>query len=259
MKKNSFSSLFALTILCAQFSLSSLLLGSAFQDDQMVFQKYPGAGKWYQVMVAKYPQAHLDQIKFGISDNYESGHGIIFFPEWRLQEMQQVFGDVDSFNFTKNMFAPFAEDEWLLLHEASHVLKNDTYHGGLAITAATGLLMALTLNSAYQIGRDNIEPLTGILTVAGATVVAYASLILYGRFQEGRADNFANQHADAQALCAGKNWFARLNTLMSFENIMIPDSLNSFSQFLQDPVHPTPKSRASKIIQALMVRFGQIA
>lgn len=268
MNQHSLLSLSKVTFFCVQFSLfaqcfadaqAHLLKNNDECDLQLVADVYPGAQKWYQTMVAKYPQASLEKIQFGISDNYESGQGIIFFPEWRLRDMQQVFGSVHPLRFTEEMFVAFAQEEWLLLHEAAHVLKNDTYHGAVAITATTGLMTSMVLACACAQNYNKLKTSTGILTVACTAAVGYAALILYGRFQESRADDFANQNADAQALKAGKSWFDRLNTLMNFENISIPDFLNSFSHFLQDPIHPTPKSRALKVLQALIIRFGQIA
>lgn len=267
MNQYSLLSLSKIAIFCIQFSLfaehftdtcTSIPDGSQGNGQQFVVSKYPGAQKWYEAMVAKYPQAHLDQIQFCISDNYESCETSIYFPEYRLRDMQRVFGNLKSKDFTAEKFALFAEDEYLLLHEAQHVLKSDAYHGLLAMTSSAGSILATGLSLAYLYKNDKVSASTGILSMICTAAIAYTTLIWYARFQEYSADNFANQNADAAALRAGKNWFARLNTLMSFENMAIPDSLNSFSQFLQDPVHPTPKSRANKALQALMVRFGQI-
>lgn len=244
---------------CFSDVCTSIPGGSQEDSQQFVTSKYPGAQTWYQAMAAKYPQAHLEKIQFGISDSYESGVGIIYFPESRLKQMHAIFQGANLRNLAAEKLALFAEDEYLLLHEAQHVLKSDVYRGHLATTVTMCSVLGVALASMYRCKYKDADLVTGFATTACAAAVAYAGLIMYGRYQESRADDFANQHADAQALRAGKNWFARLNTLLSFENIMIPDCLNSFSQFLQDPVHPTPKSRANKALQSLMIRFGQIA
>ncbi|MBP6892508.1 M48 family metalloprotease [Candidatus Babeliales bacterium] len=268
MNQHSLLSLSKIALFCIQFSFfaehfadacTSISDGSREDGQQFVISKYPGAQKWYEAMTVKYPQARLDQIQFCISDAYESGDSVIFFPEYRLRDMNTVFGDVKLKKYTAKMFAPFAEDEYLLLHEAEHVLKHDVYHGYLAIKTSGVLILTVALSAACLWKNDNLNASTGILSTSCIATIACVGLIWYSRFQEYRADNFANQNVDAATLRAGKNWFARLNTLMSFENIAIPNFLNSFSQFLQDPAHPTPQSRASKALQALMVRFGQIA
>ncbi len=241
---------------------SFMLADSQACNVGLVADKYFGAQQWYETMSKKYPQAHLNKIQFGISDSYESGVGIIYFPEYRLQSMQEIFGNIDPKEFTKDMFLSFAEDEYLLLHEASHVLKNDVRNGGFAVICGVGLVATAFLRLVFNFQKNKIDQpcvQTDCAIVTGASILACTAVILYARFQEYCADSFANQNADAAALKAGKSWFDRLNTLMNFENIAIPDCLNSFSQFLQDPVHPTPKTRSNSALRSFMIRFGQIA
>ena len=95
MNQHSLLSFSKIAIFCIQFSLfaehfadtcTSIPGGSQEDGQQNVVDLYPGAQKWYQAMTVKYPQAHLNQIQFCISDTYESGDGVIFFPEYRSRQ-----------------------------------------------------------------------------------------------------------------------------------------------------------------------------
>lgn len=234
--------------------------GSDPDNDHLVVEKlYPGAQFWFNAMIKKYPQARLDKMRFCVSDAYEAGPGIIYFPEYQLKSMNQVFAGAHVSGVTDEMFAQFAEDEYLLLHEAKHVLCKDVQHADTVIKTATAATAALALVLLFAAVKDKISFTTQMSGSVFGIGVAYASLCAYARFQESRADNFANQNSDARALRAGAYWFKRLNTLMNFENISVPDVFNSISKIIQDPTHPAPENRADKALQALAVRFAKTA
>jgi hypothetical protein len=272
MKKISVFLLGFAAIFCMQFALFAefpnnlcpSIPGNDSKSDHLeVAYLYPGAQLWFDVMVKKYPQAHLDKMRFRASDDYESGPGMIYFPHDRLQEMHKVFAPsypAEIFFYpTDAMFAKFAEDEYLLLHEATHVLCKDVQHGDVAINVAMGTVIALSVLLCCKSSKNEISLSTQAAGSVLGACLAYVALCAYARFQESRADNFANQNADKQALHAGANWFKRLNTLMNFENISVPEIFNSISKVLQDPTHPAPEKRAQKALAALTARFGQTA
>lgn len=268
--KNYFRWFFAFSFifhyLPAHFELGYHVLFNKKSEDVLVSQKYLGAQRWFEYIVKKYPQAKLESTDFCISDNYQAGTNVIYFPEFRLQRMNEVFGSVDSQAFTDVMFAEFAEDEYLLLHEAKHVISDDYRKGNSLLYATAYTLAALCLTvgankcceESLLEGRRELSEKIDTYAFIGMGAVALCScpiICWYARFQERRADAFANQIADKQALQAGILWYTRLNTLMNFENITIPDCFDPVFKFIQDPYHQTPKFRQQQAMKAYFARF----
>jgi hypothetical protein len=219
----------------------------------LVSQKYPGAQKWFNYMAQKYPQAKLARVLFYVGDNYESEPGSIYFPDSCLAQMNQVFASGACSELSLDQFK---QEEYLLLHEAAHVNNWDSEKG--VVAALTVVFGVLILNAKVlskvaakkSVGLKDI--LTSTLGTAGLTCLWYA----YAQHQEKNADNFANQQADKKSLQAGATFFARVKTLMSFENINVPDWLNNAFQCFQDPAHPLPQNRYNAVQKALQNRFG---
>ena len=269
MKKYSHS-FFAVFFIFHQLAAHSELSTHDFFDkkseDVFVSQRYLGAQRWFDYIVKKYPQAKLESVDFCISDNYQAGTNVIYFPEFRLQRMNEVFGSVDFASFTDVMLAEFAEDEYLLLHEAKHVMSDDYKNGNRLLHTMGYTLAALCLTvgankcceeSLLDGHKQSLEKIYNYAFVGiGAVALCSCPIICwYARFQERRADAFANQTADQKALRAGILWYARLNTLMNFENITIPDCVDPVFKFIQDPYHQTPKFRQQQAMKAYFARF----
>lgn len=253
-------------IFCIQFNLfsepsnnicPSFSDRNSENDQRFVEFLYPGAQIWFNAMAQKYPQAHLNKIKFCVSDAYEAGLGIIYFPESRLITMNDVFNNSNALDINDDRFAQFAEDEYLLLHEAMHVLSDDAQSRHLATLFAIGSVMALNSWLCYKVVNNDMRILTQIAGSALSASFGYVVLSAYARFQESRADNFANQNADVKALRAVACWFERLSMLTQCEHTLMPEIFHSLLIIIQDPEHPSLQSRAKKALQALQIRFAQ--
>lgn len=267
MNKISFCVLFLTTILCGQIFLFSnfpndlcpSIPGFDPENDCVAINEkfHPGAHFWFQVMIKKYPQAHLDKMRFCASNTYEAGTGIVYFPEYTLKAMDEIFQVSYGVRVTQEMFDLFAEDEYLLLHEAMHVLSNDAKNYNridLGSVIGASLISCILFVKAV---RDEIKVQTLAQGTACAIISAYLTMCAYSQFQEYRADDFANQNSDEKALRAGICWFKRLDTLMSFENILTPEIVQVISKIFQDPEHPLPYYRMIKAKKALGLRFNK--
>ena len=257
----------SLNNLTAHLELDILSSTDSFIEDVFVAKDYPGAQLWFDYMITKYPQAKLESVHFCVSDNYQAGTHVIYFPEFRLKRMNQVFGSLNSKKITDAMLAEFAEDEYLLLHEAKHVMCNDFAHGNKVMDAAFYAFMSFSLTVLANQGVKALDSESNKklfekidhYALGGIAVTATLSapiICLYARFQERRADAFANQTADKRALKAGILWFSRLNTLMNFETIDIPHLIDPLFKFIQDPCHQTPKFRQQQAFKVYNLRFG---
>jgi hypothetical protein len=243
------------------FSLSSALFadGRINQDELLVQSLYPGAQFWFNTMIAKYPQARLNCVKFCVSDSYEATADAIYFPVYRLKEMNKVFVDFGVQKINLDQFEQFKEDEYLLLHEAHHVLNKDgaSFDNAVncALVAFLGLHAALLVKCCQQ--EDVYWKDVGI-SVAGGTGI-YVALCLYARYQESNADNFANQIADKNALLAGAVWFEHLDYALNIYHGGFPDCLIDICKTFDDPDHPLPKNRANRARKAYKERFELLA
>lgn len=236
-------SLRALALLC--FPLTSF----SHETTMLVQDRYPGAQVWFNQMDQKYPQANLHAVSFQVADQYASGPGVIYFPEDRLQSINQVYSANSSTTTDQ-----FKEDEYLLLHEAKHVLDKHNEKGCLALAAcATGM----TLLSGAALATAATNPVATVATLTAGNSSILASLYAYVRYQEQQADNFANQHADPKALLAGAAWFHNLHA-NNYSGNSRSDFEKTASDLYTDPGHPALSDRAINAFQALYTRTTQL-
>ncbi len=228
------------------------------KDDELdifVQDLHPGAQRWFEFMMQKYPQAHLNRVHFCVSDNYEAGYNTIYFPEHRLKDMDKVFGHVLVAQITEQMLAEFAEDEYLLLHEAHHILNRDARKQDFVLRATILAIVALNAVALGQIFNQKKISMQILVDACAGNCTLVAIFYAYAQYQERQADKFANQNASQSALLAGIDWFKRLDTLLRYENIDIPNWCNDGYRLWQDPVHPLPLSRACRAAKAHKERF----
>lgn len=268
MTKASFFSLIAMAIFCLPIiALANNKPCTASHEDHqcaeffLVKKMHPGAQAWFDHMTQKYPQAHLDKIMFCVGDNYESGPGTIYFPLDRIQRMDQVFNESSEQQIFKylqsypenEIFKEFAQDEYLLLHEAKHVSSKDYEKGIIASIAATTITATLCAFFATTSALGKIQTTTGIASSMLATATIFTTLWSYARYQESQADDFANKHADIQALLGGLGWFLQLD---ANDEIKEHSELN-IKDILHDPVHAYSKNRAARAWKALWQRIEE--
>ncbi|OGB86494.1 hypothetical protein A3J41_01215 [candidate division TM6 bacterium RIFCSPHIGHO2_12_FULL_38_8] len=146
--------------------------------------------------------------------------------------------------------------EWLMLHETGHAqypkIVPSIRYGALGLEGLT----------AYFWGIHKSKPYKNILTKVGSKflgTIAVGMLLSTNlcKAEERRADNFANKHADAQALQGGIKWLSdreKINKIIL--PIVLPGVPDCIRQFLNDPLHPSFDSRIAKCQKALKSRFG---
>lgn len=223
-------------------------------DDQKISVKsrYPQAYAWYRDLATKYPTANLSSIEFCISDHHHAGSGVIFWPEQNLKIIDLFYG---SSSITPKIQQLMLEDEYLLLHEACHVLNGHTTKGTAAIVAATTASAGLTLGLTAQMCAQAIPAVTAVAQGALGHVALAAGIFAYARAQERQADDFANQTADQASLQAGAAWHQN-----NHNELQIPETasplLQTYIEISSDKAHPAPQERLSSSLQALEKRFN---
>lgn len=237
------------TVFCLQSIFFTDLLAS---NQILVKDVYSGAQFWFNSMAKKYPQAHLDNVLFYVSDQHEAGTNAIGFPEDVLQEMHEVFDFIKPKKATQEMFEQFLEHEYWLMHEAHHVLRGDFKKGEIAFVAIRVGLACIALGLiAKSIGQGDVLVSDVVKSVAGTAGIITA-MYAYARYQERHADNFANKHADVASLRAVA---AELDVSNDLKNKEIPKICKWAISAVQDPAHPSLQSRENKIRYSLWLRF----
>lgn len=237
--------------------VSTPLLLLANNSPLLVQDRYPGAQAWFNQMSEKYPQAHLKNVKFYVSDEessgqnqYYSGPNAIYFPKESLEQLNRMFSSVQSGKTGQSIWNSFPEAEYLLLHEAAHVLNKDNEKGAIVLPAA--FLTFLAINSSLSMATlsENIKTLPSIALLTAGNVALITGLYSYVRFQEYKADQFANKQASTLALLAGFLRHLKIHTDRHGFNL---ENINSWSTKLRDafldPSHPSPIDSANQTLQ----------
>lgn len=218
----------------------------------LVKSRYPQAYTWYRDLATKYPKANLFSIDFCISDYHHSDSNAIFWPECNLKIIDQYY---DSSFIAPEIQQLMLEDEYLLLHEACHALKNHVAKGGISLAAATTASTSLAIGLATAAYTETISTVVAIAYGATGSITAAASIFAYARTQEQEADEFANQNADQLALQAGIKWHQK-----NHKELQIPDNASAIQQtyieITSDIAHPAPQERLNNAQQALNNRFN---
>lgn len=222
------------------------------QQDRLVKDQFPGAQIWFEKMAQKYPVAQLDHVLFCISDIYLSRTNTIYWPESRLQAIDRAYN-------SKNQHDPenmFKHDEYLLLHEAAHVLKNHNQKGYVALTltcAAFAALNGYIYVKAFQQDPTIFNKIKLSIEALLGNLVILTALAQYVQFQEHDADDFVNQYGDERSLQAGADWFMRLEKYM-LKDQQYAELTKKLFIIYQDPWHPSPEIRYQKVLDALTSR-----
>jgi|GEM_PF-1464231 len=224
------------------------------QESQVLVQsKYPKAYAWYCDMAQKYPDAHLAQIKFCISDHHHAGTDAIFWPEANLKIINDSYQSSNPMSDTNRQL--LLEDEYLLLHESYHVAQSHILKGKLALATATTASAAITLGSIAQVCSQAVPIVTATTQAVAGNVAIAAAVYAYARSQETQADNFANQTADKSSLQAGMKWHTN-----NHQELQLPASNSAVTQTIAeiyaDPAHPAPTTRLNSSQQVFNDRFN---
>ena len=173
--------------------------------------QYPYAAQWYDDLSIKYPAAHFDQKQFlgNCSYGWSAINNSILIDSNEAQRINSVYErKYKGNNFSRNHQKYMASNEWIILHEAGHI-EHEDWIKGLIIPRVIGF----GLESLYQMyhSKFDINPVDRSLSVkigiSGSMFLTH--LILYqihSRYLEVQADEFANQHADDNALIGARDY-----------------------------------------------------
>jgi len=217
---------------------------------------YPNAYNWYCDMIQKYPSAKLENVSFCISNNFLASTNTIFWPEEILKTIEALYPINEK---TQDMLIFFLKQEYILLHEAGHIINNDIPKRRIAalltLTTVCGSILyceAIMLKGNMFLSLKEKKSLIIALTTA---IASYPLLFIYIRSQESRADNFANQTATKECLEAGIKWHNEIECYFNNEissYYLLPKSIQFF---INDPEHPTANDRKEAAKKALRDRF----
>lgn len=156
-------------------------------------------------------------------------------------------------------FEPKA-NEWMLLHEIGHEKSSYTLP-----TVFSSLLQPKSMNlNSWIIKKarlyEDFLPQTNAQNLA---LMAIPTLFLQfvSQIQEQKADNFANEHADKDALIAAIQYFKTIDTwkkdaIKKYFPEYVANLPFDVTQYMIDPFHPSSSSRIEKIKKTLKARFN---
>ena len=247
MTRISFKAIIAFVLFPALLVLNTHAESSNAQPEQLVKDIYPGAQCWFEALSKKYPEAQLSNVSFYVSSYCHSGKQAIYWQEDRLQKINVAYSSKTNQNSLSQLFK---QDEYILLHEAGHILKN---HNTKAYVALAMAALAFAAVNGYITLRAMTNPACTFfkwsklsMTAIFANSTIFSSLFFYIQSQEKEADAFANTYADEQALLAGNDYFDLC--------IAHDQKLADFVEMLVF-THPSLKSRKQEIAKAVASRF----
>jgi len=219
------------------------------QEDYLVKNKYPHAQAWYEDLTLKYPEAHFEskaflQTMYGISARFISWCSTsnqIYFPEASLKEIDSLYRrTVAGETLTDKEKLTLCKEEFILLHEAGHIEKDDLvkrfismvgltlglnglYLLSTEMTQSNGIVNTIDFNDLNSSDSQAAIQTAGIhfLNKFNAVNRIYTiALIQIIRNQESAADKFAYSQADIDALYGGVSFFEskEMDPLFDIEN-----------------------------------------
>ena len=188
----------------------------------------------------------LNRIDFVISNHYHSAPKTIFFPKESLEALNQAYQTAS----VEELQNEFKQEEYILLHEAAHILM---HHDEKATVALYLSALALAITNGYfaiSFFTNSTASLSQTIQTAWKALLSNAMIIggviAYIRQQEKQADGFANAIADERTINGGIDVF----------NSFVQQDKHLFA-FLKPYIstHPTPEQRINSIHDSLATRF----
>lgn len=227
------------------------------QNNKIVKKQDPQ--EWHQKMIQKYPKAGLEKIKLVAGRSWAMGHFLDGTPF--------ITCPYDTYDGFKS-FTP--DDELALLHEAGHA-RNHRWTKALYKKSYQKKLM-LGLMAASFLGTDGVQKSKDLFSsfstdnkndiaekiikisllygVLSSVIYKFTPSILK-RIDETLADDFANQHGDADALKGGYYHF------MQHAHWQKMAYKNWLHRWKKDFGHPASYDRAQEIAKVLWSKHGQ--
>lgn len=220
-------------------SVTGGYLGSLFvcllldKDENTVdfSNKYPYVQQWYNVINQKYPKVQFKSYRLretlSSRSDFCAANNSIFILSEVLEKINKVYEkkvNQEKLLLEEEDFLTNAE--WPLRHESAHLKHKDPL-----FRIYFGLAACAGIESSYQFAKyKKVIPAAcskNIITKGATALTASAFMFyahgvlthIYARYQESRADAFANKLADIESLrAARKNWLADVKNDRSLIN-----------------------------------------
>lgn len=155
-----------------------------------------------------------------------------------------------------------AQCEWIIMHEAGHAQRQ--VENNLTAAAICGIPLLVF----YYWGVHKTEPYENIATkLLSKFIAALIAGIIVGsellKAEEKKADSWANEHSDKEALLGGIGALNYAKEIIKKElssdkgdSAILSEIPFCVAEWLCCPYHPSVDSRITKIKDALKTRFG---
>lgn len=204
------------------------------QEKHLVETDFPHAQAWYNAMVLKYPQAHLEKKLFLQTMRHVNKKRIswcstfnhIYFPQDSLKDIDRLYKNKTNGQIlSEEEELLLSKEEFILLHEAGHIEHGDIAQRlGFAVAAFASLemLRAASLNSMLNqthLTSKNDAKLSSNLFLLEMLALFPFMVNMLSRSHEAHADEFAYEQADDHALVGGISFFEseELDPLINIE------------------------------------------
>jgi hypothetical protein len=246
--------------------------------EHMIKTDYPHAQQWYNDLAKKYPGAHFDEISFAHSSSNPSMNidivcGTAFAHINKIYLNKGLAGKLNTSyekkingnNYTTEEQEEISCLELSLLHEAGHIKHNDIINiqalslGGIATTEMLYQLhkkrnpaiptIPNNWSSRLYSATKAMPKRIGIFAAMGITSQMAGHIYKFN--MEKKADDFAIQHADMQALHAAANYFKKLDKANQIAKASLkrdaPELYKTVERQEMFAIHPPLPSRIASI------------
>jgi len=234
----------------------------ATSKNDLVGKCLPHAQTWYNELHKKYPAANFNKIPFKVDDRWAADHKSIHCDLSDIDYINDIYQKkYNGEKISEDEQEIISESEWVALHEAGHIKNNDII---TSTVVKIGIGIGLeSLFHAYN-KKMNIDAATRSLPkrIGFFIPMFFGTAYLassYSQYYEKRADAFANQHADDNALIAGKKYLKQDNTLLKECEAMKATPSPKSEKMVQElfSTHPSIESRIQSIDNEIIRRAAQ--
>jgi|GEM_PF-1224454 len=237
------------------------------EDKDLMSNSHPHTQEWFNTIAKKYPAANLSKVPLSTKDigldqvlPIGASFNKIYLGNVPATYINNLWAKKEKLSDTD--FKNLSAYEWVMLHESHHIKKNDVRNSALILYA--NIIASEVAYQAYNKKfttpaaptpkanwstklwnvTKSIPKRFGIYMAMG--VLSKLGHHIYMSNAERQADAFANQHADINALKAGKKMFE------FFQNAedAIPKESPLYGKVIAKNLtdtHPTHKERAQTI------------
>jgi len=229
------------------------------REEYLVKSKYPFAQAWYDSMAQKYPDVCLEDKLFlqtmrGSSAKYMSWCSTfneIYFPQDSLREINALYEkSLKGENLTDEESLFLSKEEFILLHEAGHIVHSDLKH---RFAVLAGVFAATSFAEAFIIDNYSNEFALSIKDRLLLQLSIVSSLSnLFSRYNERQADKYSYSRVDDNGLQGALSFFnsEEINPFANVEDKELSPFIKTDSwlgSFFQDRTSKQDQAKLDKL------------